>query len=230
MAIASALSSCSLASLNRLRRMYDLGDRSSTTSRSSAPPVNWALARASPSSTCPISASWPAYSKLHQVVLGNRLRGFGRGGGRVLPLVRVAIGVDLDHRSPALRSRLRQVDHLLVGRHGFGRLVLLAIDDAKPVEEDRAVLLLLLGVLAIGMRRRIENAGENAGCLVVLAQRVVGQGLVVVQLERILDLRLCLFEGCERLVVMALAALDLGDTNLGLGVRGVCGHQRVEYL
>ena len=76
----------------------------------------------------------------------------------------------------------------------------------------------------------VENAGQNIRCLAVLAQRVVDQRLVVAQFQRVLHLRLRLLQRRQRLVVVALAALDLGDADLRLRVRRVRRHQPVERL
>ena len=78
--------------------------------------------------------------QLHATIVGTKLRGLGCRGHGFLPLMRLAIAVDLaliaaDDVVAAKR------DHLLVGVDGFGGVVRLAIDDAKTVEEDSAVRL-----------------------------------------------------------------------------------------
>ena len=151
--------------------------------------------------------------------------------------MRIAIGLDLARISVARVAGVGQIvtggcsvavaaklHDLLVCLHGLRGLVLFAVDDGKPIQEGRAVLLLLLGVLAIGVRGGVENAGQYIGCLAVFAQCVVDERLVVAEFERILHLRLRLLQGCQRLVVVALATLNLGDANLRLRVRGIRCH------
>ena len=68
--------------------------------------------------------------QLDAVVFGQRLGGLGGGSGCLLPLVRVAIGVDLALIA-ALDVVATEVDHLLVGGDSLGGFVLLAIDDCR---------------------------------------------------------------------------------------------------
>src|SRR5665213_2533963 len=106
--------------------------------------------------------------ELHIVVLRLALRhrcGSGRGC-RVL--VRVAIAVDLAFAS-AQDIIAAQLLRLLVGSDGFRRLSLLAIDDAKAIEEEPTVVGLRLTVFAIGMRRRGQQCLQVRDGFVVTA-------------------------------------------------------------
>jgi len=54
-----------------------------------------------------------------------------------------------------------------------------------------------------------------------LAQRIVDQSFVRAQFSRVLDLRLAFSKRRQRILVVALAALNLGDAKLRIGVGGV---------
>ncbi len=80
------------------------------------------------------------------------------------------------------------------------------------------------------MRRAVQQRLQRADRLVVAAQRVVDQCLVVVQFDRVLRQRLGLLQRRERLVVMSLPPLNLRDANLRLRVLRLCRHNRFEDL
>ena len=105
-----------------------------------------------------------------------------------------------------------------------------AVDDCQAVEEDGAVRLLAIGVLSVRCARCQPPACQHVDCVVVAAERVVDERFVVGQLERIGRQRLGLLEGLERVVIMSLAALNLGDMNLRLRILRLGRDDVVEHL
>ena len=71
------------------------------------------------------------------------LRGF-------VVFMRIAIGVHFGVVSVLLEIAA-ELGYFLVGGDGVIKLALLAIQNGKPVEEQGTVVLLLIGVLAVGM-------------------------------------------------------------------------------
>ena len=70
---------------------------------------------------------------------------------RFIELMRAAIGVDFSLVA-AHRNTAAQVDHLLVCRNCLFHLVLFQAHGSQPFEEDAAVVLLLFGIRAVGVR------------------------------------------------------------------------------
>ena len=111
-----------------------------------------------------------------------------------------------------------ELGHLLVVADSFSGLVLLAVDGAETVEEEVAIGLLWIGVLAVGVAGGGEQLLENVECVIVAAERVVDEGFVVAELGGILHERLGFIKGVEGFLVVALATLNLGDADLRLRV------------
>ncbi len=147
---------------------------------------------------------------LHAVVFRLHLRRGLRGRKRILPLVRLAVGIHLAHVS-VVCVIAAQIGHLLVGCHRIRHLVLLAVNVPQAIQESRAVPLLILRILALRIRRRIQDAGQHSDRLIVLAQGVIDQGFVVAHffLHVRRGLRLRLLQRGQRIVVVPLQALDL---------------------
>ena len=151
--------------------------------------------------------------ELNLLILGEGVGRVGGGVGGFLPHVRVAVGVDLALVAALGVVGAAEVEDLLIGGYGFGGLVLLAIDDAEAVEEDGAVGLLGIGVFSVGMGGAVEEFDEDCGGLVVASEGVVDEGFVIGELERVGLKGLGLLDGFEGGIVVALAALNLGDVN-----------------
>ena len=133
-----------------------------------------------------------------------------RGRKRVLILVRLAVGLHLAHVS-VVRIIAAQIGHLLVRCHRLRHLVLLAVNVPQTIQESRAVPFLILRILALRIRRRVQNAGQHSDRLIVLAQGVIDQGFVVAHffLHVRRGLRLRLLQRGQRVVVVPLQTLDL---------------------
>ena len=105
------------------------------------------------------------------------------------------------------------LDQFLKGRNRLIRLVLLVIDRAQPLQEDAAIVLLLGGIRAVGMRGQIHHLLVDLGRFVVAAQHIQQQSLVVagferlrVLVERLLNCNQCIF-------ILSLAAQNLPDVD-----------------
>ena len=160
--------------------------------------------------------------QLNGAVIGAQLRNLGCGGDGFLPLVRFAIGIDLtlvatDDVVPAER------DHLLVGINGLGGPVCLTVDHTEAIEENGAIRLFGIGIG--GFLGGCEDLFQDRDGLVILAQRVIKYGLVESEFEVICTsvAELNLVQGCERLRIMALTALNFRDLDLGFDVGGIGG-------
>ena len=158
--------------------------------------------------------------QLQVAILGIGRDGLAGDFDGLVELLGVAVGVHLALVA-AHGGVAAHVDHLLVGGDGLVGLVLLVIDGAEALEEDAAVVLFLVGVGAVGVGGEIDHGRVGLRGLVEAAQHVEQQAFVVagfeacgVELARFLD-------GGQRIFILALAALNLGDVDERLGVVGV---------
>ncbi len=155
--------------------------------------------------------------QLDALVLRHGLRCLLGHLGRLVVLLGIAVGIHLALVS-ALGIFPAHGDHQLVGLHRLVGLVLLAVHIGQPVEEDGAIVLFRFGVLAVRVAGLLYQALQGLRRLVVVAQGVVDQGFVEADFERIRGQRLGLLQRGQRLLVVALAALDLRDAQIGLRV------------
>ncbi len=149
-------------------------------SRSSAVLLSWALASARPWSAAGVG-ELEGVHELHTAVFGKRFGGIGGDGERVLPLVRVAVAVDLALIA-AQDVVATELDHLLVGVDCVRGLVFFAVDDAEPIEEDGTVALFGIGVLQRS-DGSVQDGLKGGTRLIVFAERVVEHGFVEGELE-----------------------------------------------
>ncbi len=163
------------------------------------------------------------------LVLGHGLRGLLGDLGGLVVLLGIAVGIHLA-LVPALGVFPAHGDHQLVGLHRLVGLVLLAVDVGQPVEEDRAIVLLRVGVLAVRMAGLLHQALQGLRGFVVVAERVVDQGLIEADFERIRGQSLGLLQRGQRLLVVALPPLDLRDPQIGLRILRVGGGDRLKVL
>ena len=70
---------------------------------------------------------------------------------------------------------------------GLIGLVLFVVDRAQPLEEDAAVVLLLGGVGAVGVRSEVHHLLVDLGGLVIAAKHVEQKPFVIAGFERIRD-------------------------------------------
>ena len=85
---------------------------------------------------------------------------------------------------PALSVLPAHGHHQLVGLHRRFRLVLLTVDIRQPVEEDGAVVLLRIRVLAVWMGGLLNELLQDLRGFVVVAERVLDQRFVEADLQR----------------------------------------------
>ena len=118
----------------------------------------------------------------------------------------------------------------LVGGDGLGDLVLLVIDRPQPLQEDAAIVLLLGGVGAVGVRGQVHHLLEDLRGFVEAAQHIQQQPLVVAgfQIAGLLHARFA--DGGQRILILSLAALNLADMNQGAGILRVGLGQQPELL
>ena len=172
---------------------------------------------AMPSSTLPSSTSSPASISFRSLVLGIGFDRLARNFDSFVELLGVAIGVHLALVA-AQRCVAAHVDHLLVSGDGLVGLVLLVIDGAQALEKDAAIVLLVGGVGAVGVRGEIDHVLVDLRGFVEAAQHIEQQALVVAGFEVVRFLLERLANGGQRVFVLALAALNLADVNQRAGI------------
>src|ERR1700761_4914558 len=147
------------------------------------------------------------------MVVRHQLCYFSSNLSRFLPLVSIAIRVDLPLIA-TLDIIATKRNYLLISSNSFRSLVLLAVNNREPIEEDRAIRLLSICILPIRMRRVCNQLSQNSSSIVIATERVIDKRLIVGKLERVGSQWLCLIQRLKRLVVVSLPAFDLRDMDL----------------
>ena len=208
---ASALLKASSASFQRRARMY-IWPSASHTVRSSSVLVEQPLGHRQPFVGLALVGQFPGQHQLQVAILGVGLDGLARNFDRLVELLGVAVGVHLELVA-AHRRFAAHVDQFLIGGNGLGGLVLLVIDRPQPLQEDAAIVLLLGGVSAVGVRGQVHHLLEDLRGLVEAAQHVQQQPFVIAGFQDFGSLLARLADGRQRILVLSLAALDLANVN-----------------
>ena len=116
------------------------------------------------------------------IVLWVDLDGLARDFDGFIELLGVAIGVDLALIA-AQSGVATHVDHFLICGDGVLSLVLLVVDGAEAFEEDAAIVLLVVGVGAVGVRGEVDHVLVDLNGFIVAAEDVEQQAFVVAGLE-----------------------------------------------
>ena len=100
-------------------------------------------------------------------------------------------------------------------------LIGFAVDRAQPLQEHRAIVLVGNAVFAVGVFGLLQQLVEDLDRVVVLALRLVDDGDVVLHLQRIGHDRSGLLQRFQRLIELAVAAIDLRNAHVGLRIRRI---------
>ena len=131
------------------------------------------------------------------------------GIGGLLPLLGFAIGID-HLLVAALGIVVAQGQHFAEGIDGALIVAVVAVDGAQALQENGPVILLALGVAAIGLLGFLQQVLQYLNGFVVTALGLVDGGDVVGDFDRVLHHGLGFFQIVEREVELAALAVDLG--------------------
>ena len=134
----------------------------------------------------------------------------------------IAVGIHLA-LVPVLGILPAQRHHQLVRLNRLICFVQLPVYVGQAVEEDGAIVLLGIGVLAVRVCGLLYQSLQALHCFVVVTERVVDQGFIEANFQGIGGQGLRFLQGGQRLLVVALPPFDLRDPQVGLGILRV-GH------
>ena len=146
------------------------------------------------------------------------LHGFFGYGGSFGPLLGFAVGIDdvlIAGFGVVLAADSQQ---LAEGFDRRGIVFLVAIDHAQALDKDSAIVAVGLGVAIVGLLGFLQQILQNLYGFVVARLRLVNHRDVVWNFEGIGDHGFGFFQAVESLIVLALAAVNLRNTKVGLGV------------
>src|SRR4029077_5954799 len=156
-------------------------------------------------------------------IIGHFLHRFPGGGGGLRPQFRFAVGID-DVLISGASVVVAEGNHPAKSVDGSLIVPLVAVHHSQALDKDGAIVAVGLRVTVFGLLSFLQQILQELHRLVVATLSLVNHRDVIGNLKCIGDHSLGFFQAIQSLVVLALAAVDLGNTEVSLGifVIGVC--------